>query len=261
MVLKELDQGLVDKANRNSVTGKRGDLSASEYHAHVKQILLWKISGEKKERILDELYKKWSEKLDYEARHIPKEVAGPARYNAKRMDKASQVLKTSISISNWFQDIEKQVLDEQKKENDKAIELLAKIKFCRKTDQSYNPAKDLEKLALCENKQFMKWYKRLYPKYKWRKNSTIVKLYEQSIKGQIKEIKKEIFYEDINFTAYVKGERAYIKFLICPKRQLMIALKNRGWWWNSHERAWSTYLHKLDETWVSTISVRYAQYI
>ena len=261
MVLKELDQELVDKANKNSASGYRGDSSESEYKTYRKIVLSWKLSDEKKEKILDELYKRWSERLKYESRHISKMVAGPARYNAKRMDKSDKILKCTLDISYWFKDVEKQVKDSQKKENDDVIELYEKIKFCRKNDSSYNPAKDLEKLAYRENKLFIRLYKRFYKQYQWRKNSNVAKLYEKSLAGEIKEIRKEIFYEDANITAYTEGDRAYIKFLMCPKRQLVLALGHHGWWWNSHQSAWSTYTEKLDEKWVSTISTRFAPYV
>ena len=75
------------------------------------------------------------------------------------------------------------------------------------------------------------------------------------------EIKKEIFFEDENLTAYTEGDRAYIKFIMRPQRQLIVALKSRKWWWNSTKKAWSTYLNKLDKEWVSTISERYSKYI
>ena len=261
MVLKELDQELINKANNNSASGKRGVLSEAEYKTHAKIILSWKLSDEKKEKILDELHKRWSERLKYESRHISKMVAGPARYNAKRMDKSDKILKCTLNISCWFEDVEKQVRDAQRKENDDVIELYEKIKFCRKTDPSYNPAKDLEKLAYRENKLFIRLYKRFYKQYQWRQRSTVAKLYEKSLAGEIREIRKEVFYEDANFTAYTEGDRAYIKFLMRPQRQLVLALGHHGWWWNSHKRAWSTYIKKLDEKWVSTISARYAPYI
>lgn len=261
MVLKKLDQKLVDKANENSLLGDRGDLSRSEYEIYAKKILSWKISDEKKEKILSELHKKWSEKLKYEAQHVSALVAGPARYNPRFMDKSDKILKLTLNISCWFKDVERQVKDGQEKENEKTIELFEKIKFCRKTDPSYNLAKDLEKLAYRENKLFIRLYKRFYRQYQWRQNSTVAKLYEKSLDGEIQEIRKDIFYEDTNFTAYIEGDRAYIKFLMRPKRQLILALGHRGWWWNSYQRAWSTYANRVDEEWVSTISVRYAPYI
>ena len=98
-------------------------------------------------------------------------------------------------------------------------------------------------------------------KRKWRKNSNIYKLYQDSLKGEIKEIKKEIFFEDENLTAFIEGDRAYIKFIMKPRRQLIVALKSRKWWWNSCKKAWSTYLYKLDKEWIASISKKYAQYI
>lgn len=89
----------------------------------------------------------------------------------------------------------------------------------------------------------------------------IAKLYQKSVSGEIKEIKKEVFFEDENLTAYTEADRAYIKFLMRPKRQLMVALKRRGYWWNSRKNAWSTYLDRLDREWVSAISTRYSEYI
>ena len=118
-----------------------------------------------------------------------------------------------------------------------------------------------EEFALYDNATFIKLYEEMYPEYKWRKNSTIAKLYQQSIAGELKEIKKEVFFEDENLTAFTEGDRVYIKFLMRPKRQLIVALKSRGWWWNSHKEAWSTCPNKLDKEWVASISEKYVQYI
>ena len=57
------------------------------------------------------------------------------------------------------------------------------------------------------------------------------------------------------------GDRAYIKFVMKPRQQLIVALKSRKWRWNSYEEAWSTYLDKLDKEWVQSISTRYADYV
>lgn len=35
----------------------------------------------------------------------------------------------------------------------------------------------------------------------------------------------------------------------------------RKWWWNSGEKAWSTYLDKMDKEWVKSISERYEKYV
>ena len=108
---------------------------------------------------------------------------------------------------------------------------------------------------------FIKTYEKYNEVFKWRKNSNIYKLYKESLNGEINEIKKEIFFEDDNLTAFIEGDRAYIKFIMKPQRQLIVALKSRKWWWNSYKKAWSTYLEKLDKEWVSKISKKYAKYV
>lgn len=138
---------------------------------------------------------------------------------------------------------------------------LEMIEFCRKEDNSGNLTCYLAALARYDNQTFIQMYEELYPEYKWRKNSSIAKLYQKSLAGEIKEIRKEIFFEDENLTAYLERDRAYIKFTMRPKRQLHVALKSRGWWWNSYEKAYSTYPDRLDKKWVSAISSRYADYI
>ena len=99
----------------------------------------------------------------------------------------------------------------------------------------------------------------MQPKYRWRKNSNIYKLYLRSKAGEVQEIRKEVVFEDDNFDK--EGDRYYIKFLLRCKRPLHVALKSRGWWWNSHKEAYSTYLDRYDHEWVQSISDRYADYL
>lgn len=260
MVVKELNQSLIYQANSNSFGGKRGDLSQSEYKSYANKVISWPISDEKKQSILDKLYEKWSEMLKYEAEHVSVMVAGPAKYNSRKLDKSNKILSLSHDFCEWFKDLEGQVVQGQK-QNDKAEYLLRIIEFCRKPDNPCNPTDHLAELALYDNAAFVRLYEELYPEYKWRKNSTIAKLYQKSLAGEIKEIRKEVFFEDDNMTAYKEADRVYIKFLMRPKRQLIVALKSRGWWWNSYKNAWSTYPDKLDLEWVASISEKYAKYI
>lgn len=258
--VKELNRELISRANSNSFGGKRGDISEHEYNVYAEKIISWPISEAKKQNILDKLYQKWSEILKYEAQHVSVMVAGPARYNAKKLDKSDRILSLSRDLLEWLKELEEQVARGQVKD-DKAKRLIETIEFCRKSDNPCNPTDHLAELALYDNQTFIRLYEEMYPEYKWRKNSTIAKLYQKSITGELKEIRKEIFFEDDNFTAYTEGDRAYIKFVMRPKRQLHVALKSRGWWWNSYQSAYSTYLDRVDKEWIATISTRYAQYI
>lgn len=260
MVVKELNPDLINQANNNSMMGKRGEVSEREYKACAEKIMSWPISDEKKQKLLDKLYEKRSEILRYEAQHVSWIVSGPANYNSRKLDKSDRILQLHTEFSNWFGELEAQIKNSQIKDN-KAESILKRIEFCRRPDNPCDPTGDLAELAFYDNQTFIRLYEELYPEYKWRGNSNIAKLYKKSLAGEVKEIRKEVFFEDANFTAYTEGNRAYIKFILKPKRQLMVALKSRGWWWNSGKSAWSTYLGKLDKDWIATISTRYAEYI
>ena len=187
-------------------------------------------------------------------------VAGPAKYNARRLDHSDRIIELSKEIYDWLENLESQTRENQVRD-DKAEELISAVNFAKQPDNPCNPTTSLSELAFYDKDAFMKLYDELYPTYKWRKNSTIAKLYAQAKAGTLKELKKEVFYEDENLTAYTYGDRAYIKFMLKPQRPLIVALKSRKWWWNSYESAWSTYPDKLDKDWVASISERYAQYV
>lgn len=66
-VVKKLSEEKIKSANYNSMMGKRGDLSKADYETYAEKILSWPVSEEKKQKLLDKLYEKWSEILKYEA--------------------------------------------------------------------------------------------------------------------------------------------------------------------------------------------------
>lgn len=261
VTVRELNKELIESANRNSVSGHRGDNSEHDYkHVFAQRILEFPISEEKKQKLLDTLYEKWSRLLSYEAQHVSVMVAGPSKYNAKRLNKSEQVLKLSSEIVDWLVDIERQVEKGTRDTRTDPDQLEQRIRFCDARPE-LDPKYELAEMASVDNARFIRLFEELYPKYKWRKNSNMYKLYLQSKEGKIKEIKQEVFFEDANLTAYREGDRAYIRFIMRPKRQLIVALKSRKWWWNSGANAWSTYLDRVDEEWVRSISEKYAQYL
>ena len=160
----------------------------------------------------------------------------------------------------WIEELEKQIKDSQEDSAEENVKyLLQGIE--RLYELKLNPTNDIMKLAFINNEVFIKTYEKYNKIFKWRKNSNIYKLYEKSLKGEVQEVKKITFFEDENLIAFIEGDRAYIKFIMRPQRQLIVALKSRKWWWNSYKKAWSIYLEKLDKEWVSSISNRYANYI
>lgn len=259
IVIRPLDASLVRQANMNSMGGKRGDLSVTSYESYCDRVLSWPISDEKKQKIVDQIYQKLSEQLRHEARHVSWAVAGPAKYDPRKLDHSDTILRLSSEFVEWFNGLEKQV-KAGTQQDDKRGRLLRLIEFADSRPE-LDPTGELAELSMVDNSKFIELFEAMLPKYKWRKNSNIYKLYIASKEGKVKEIKPEVFFEDQNLTAFVEGDRAYIRFTMKPARQLIVALKSRGWWWNSGKRAWSTYLDRLDKEWVAGISERYAKYV
>lgn len=259
IIVKPLDANLVHQANYNSMGGHRGDLSARDYENYCNRVMDWPISDEKKQKIIDQVHAKLGEILKYEAKHVSVMVAGPSKYNAKKLDHSDRILRLSSEFCEWFQGIEKQAT-RSRKEAAKAEDLVESIKFLDSRPE-LDPTTRLAELAMVDNAKFIELFESLQEKYRWRKNSNIYKLYVASKEGKVKEVKEEVFFEDANLTAYTKGDRAFIRFTMKPARQLIVALKSRKWWWNSGAGAWSTYLDRLDREWVAGISTQYAKYV
>lgn len=260
--IKELDKSLIHQANSNSMSGKRGDISAHEYEVYCQKVMSWNIPDSRKQKIVDQIYAKWSEQLRHEAAHVSVAVAGPARYNAKKLDHSDTILRLSSEFVEWFNGLQEQVWQGRIEDKDakEIARLVDDIKFCIERP-TLNPTASLCELANKDPELFMEYYEKLHEKYRWRKNSVIAKLYAAGKEGKLAKLNRQKFFEDENLVAYTMGDRAYIKFVMKPRQQLIVALKSRKWWWNSNEEAWSTYLNKLDKEWVQSISTRYADYV
>lgn len=107
--IKELDKSLIHRANSNSMSGKRGDISAHEYEVYCQKVMSWNIPDSRKQKIVDQIYAKWSEQLRHEAAHVSVAVAGPARYNAKKLDHSDTILRLSSEFVEWFNGLQEQV--------------------------------------------------------------------------------------------------------------------------------------------------------
>jgi len=107
--IKELSKDLINRANGVSFGGKRGTNSEIEYKSFVEKILSWDISEEKKQKLLDKLYDKRSELLKHEAQHVSVMVAGPAKYNARKLDHSDKIISLLGEFYRWFDGLEKQI--------------------------------------------------------------------------------------------------------------------------------------------------------
>lgn len=259
--IKELDKTQLQRANSVSFNNDRGDIREKIYKSSVNEILEWNISEAKKQKILDRLYQKNMEILKYEASFVSVIVAGPAKYNGAKRDKeADKIMELASDFNVWFSNLEKQYKNFKKPSKEDSIK-----RKVTEIMQLYKLGLDIKNelidLSNLDNKKFIELFEKFNQIYKWKKNTIIYKVYTASKNGEIKEKKEEILFEDENFTAYLKNDRVFIKFVFKPQSQLKFALKKKGYWWNSREKSWSTYPSRLDMEWVKSISSKYEKYI
>lgn len=107
MDIKSLNEEYINAANRNSLSGKRGELSEKTYMAYADRIMSLPVSDSKKQQLLDRLYMKYSEILKHEAQHVSIAVTGPAGYNPKR-DHSDKIFKLSEELESWLSELEEQ---------------------------------------------------------------------------------------------------------------------------------------------------------
>lgn len=271
--IPELSADLISQANANSHYD-RGTGSERDYKAYANTILSMDISDNKKEKLLCDLKKRWDKLLGYQAAWVPWTVAGPARYNAKKLDKGDQVLNTRKEISDWFEGVERSIKNSKSQYKDDDRNRKAKREeeyFNMAVEKGWystptSIANGLAAIAPHDPQRFVELYEQYSKKYKFRKNTTAAKLYEQTKAGKYKGAKKpEKLHETENLNTYKKtiqaGERVFMKFTTRPKPQLIYALKKRGWHWNANESAWSIDTKKYDEKFVKGIDENYKKYL
>ena len=158
MEIKQLNERLVWLANSNSFNGNRGDIAVSTYKSYIDEVLNWDIPEARKQKILDQVYIKRSKILEYESQHVSVMYAGPAKYNAKKLDKSDQIMKYTKEFCDWFDDLKKQIEKAKKEDNqeEKAKEIIAGIK--RYIELGFDPRKELMCLANVDNKKFIELY-------------------------------------------------------------------------------------------------------
>ena len=169
-------------------------------------------------------------------------------------------MELSSDFNVWFSNLEKQYKSFKKPSKEDSIKKkVAEIMQLHKLGLDIK--NELIELSNIDNKKFIELFEKFNQIYKWKKNTIIYKVYIASKNGEIKEKKEEILFEDENFTAYLKNDRVFIKFVFKPQAQLKFALKKKGYWWNSREKSWSTYPSRLDVEWVKSISSKYEKYL
>lgn len=106
--IKELDKSLIHQANSNSMSGKRGDISAHEYEVYCQKVMSWNIPDSRKQKIVDQIYTRWSEQLRHEAAAVYSEIFRRARaaravaplavYSAAKYDETMTAARKRASV-------------------------------------------------------------------------------------------------------------------------------------------------------------------
>ena len=270
--IPELSAAAISLANSNSQYD-RGSVSERAYKEYANKILSMSISDAKKEKLLADLKKRWDKLLGYQAAWVPVTVAGPARYNAKKLDKGDQVMRTRSEIQDWFKGVEKSIENSksQYKDNSAAKAKKEEEWLNRAIENGWyrtptDIATGLAAIAPHDTARFVELYEQYDKKYHFRKNTNAAKLYERVKAGTYTgEKQPQKLHETENLNTYTKniqaGERVFMKFTTRPKPQLIYALKRRGWHWNANEEAWSIDSKKYDKEFIEGIDENYKKYL
>lgn len=276
--IPSLNQNNISAANSNSMFD-RGTATERDYQSYADKILSWDIPDSKKVQLIEELHKRFDDKLRVDAQYVPWTVSGPARYPSQKMNaRADSVMKKSAEISDWFEKTEKSVKESKRQYNTDYTERAKKEErwFMQSLENGWydrggkpNPtlvANGLASIAKYDTERFIELYEKYDKQLHFRKGTTAAKIYESAKEGTYKGIQApKKLHESDNLNTYQKtidaGERVFLKFTTRPKPQMIYALKKRGWHWNSLEGAWSIKPDKYNAEFVSGIDERYAQYL
>lgn len=252
--IKKLSEELIHRANNNSLTGKRGDLCRSDYESDCEKVLSWGFTEYKTQQLLDKVYAYHSKELSLSAQHVSAAVAGGSNYDVKRLDKSDAILSNAAEYHDWFKDTEEQAAAERP---DILRNLIRSIIWG--VNGEYNVNKDWKELAARSRQDFETLYERLNKEKKFKKSTIAYKLYHNLI--AVDEIKQEVLYRDGDFSVIEENGKILIDFRLKPQRQLIVAMKSRYFYWDSHRYVWAATATDSLREWAKTIRNRYEQYI
>lgn len=254
IVIKDLDSKLIERANNNSLTGKRGEQEEHDYQVYCKKVISWNLSERKTQKIINKIYTSFSEMLLLASQHVSVAVAGGSNYNAKKLDKSDRILSTSRDFVDWFKELESQATA---KPYSRITYLIKNIIMCVTNDLS--ASKQWEELAGRSREDFNILYSELNVKYNFKKTSIQYKIYHNIV--DIPEIIQTTIYSDNDFEVFKENDKLCIKFRMKPQRQLIVALKSRKFVWINSQEMWRVQATEQIEAWAKSIAEHYADYI
>lgn len=229
---RNLNENQLGMSDHHSFDGNRGKLLKKAYEQKRKQIEFSGLSQSQKKKLLDKLYKLYSEILKYDSQYYSWMVSGPARYPSAKMEALSENIMEKNSIMyDWWQSIQPQLShstksqeiiskeNEQKKENrikkikeefnlwyNRALSDVSNYKQ-RGLPMRYNPNVSMAQSWVNDAlKVDMKLYKELFEKVNaladYSKNSNFYKTYLSVKNGEKTQEKLQKQNEEDNKIIY-----------------------------------------------------------
>lgn len=254
ITIKPLNPELIARANSNSFGGKRGELEDSGYHSYCERAMSWNLSERKTQKIIDKIYDNFSRAISLDAQHVSVAVAGASNYNAKKLDRSEQILRNASDFCDWFSALER----EATRTRYNRVKWL-EMQVISGVVNDYSVNKEWRELASRDRNRFNAVYEKLIQKYEFKKTSIPYKIYNNML--NVEQISQVPIYSDDDFTAYEESDKLCIGFRMKPQRQLIVALKSRGFVWISAHEVWRAKSTADLKEWIKTIPVRYESYI
>ena len=289
---RNLSEQQIRYANYNSFYNK-GTNHQKAYEAYRRDIEFSGLSEKQKQRLLDQLYKRYEPILRYDSQWVSPMVSGPANYPQAKMDHImNNMMKANDDFLKWWKSIEPTLnksyknddknIKEDKSKNAKEIKEKFYARFLeskiwgshQKYDMDAILARDYVSYALkVDTELYKELFNKLNDLCNFSKNSNFYKAYKKvelnelsAEKIQEQEAKEnEILFKcadyEISKLKIRTGNRIAIKFAFKVKPQLIYALKKRGYTWYSYEGCWICRPEKFDIEWAKNISKQYEKYL
>lgn len=289
---RNLSEVQVTYANNNSFFNK-GSKRKQEYENYRRKIEFSSLSEKQKQKLLDQLYKKYQPILKYDSEWVSPMVSGPAKYPQAKMDRIyNSMMNAEKEFYKWWDNVDT-VINNSNKPKNKTADKSNEIKAIKESFNNYYQkllAKNddvrvkysmesvlAQNIVLDALKVDTNLYKELFNKLNdvcnYNKNSSFYKTYKEVEKGNVssekiqaqKELDNKVIYECADYTiSNLKinaGKRIAIKFTFKIKPQLIYALKKRGYTWYSLKECWICRPENFDLEWAKNISKQYDKYL
>lgn len=244
----ELNENYIRRCNSVSHF-ECGDVIKKEYETRADWINA-NFESEPAQKHLEKLTSLTNTHARLRGEYVPWNVSGRAKYNWTKQDKnANRSMDSNNVIYVFMQKLStfvgnrdrKYEVDTSCEDQIKGVEAVIAKGLSPK-----EATNDMAELYKRNPEVFYEMFEKLNTYKKIRKNSTIYKcklLIDEGVKAVPMQV---IEFEDYRLILNHAKERMFIEFFQKPQRQLIRALKSRGFYWNNRACAWSTHIDRYD---------------